>query len=245
MKFIFLIIFIIILNNSCLIQKDEINYNEKVLNNNLYGFKPISQSARLDSLTIYELSILALSGDIQSANKIATHYGIAERNDEKMYKWYLINSENNDSQSQYSIWSYRNLFHDDFILDYERRLFWLFQSRKNDNEFALNYISYEYIINECMFIKEIQYKEKIDIVIDNNNLNSLEIRAMRGNGIISLKLAEYYEQINNEKMVFWLRIGAQNGNKECMIKYGNYLINKNDELNIIRGEFWLQKSMGF
>jgi hypothetical protein len=124
-------------------------------------------------------------------------------------------------------------------LDSERGCYWLYLAIKNGNRYAVNYKSE---INENMYLFEKQ-QEKVEIFrISQNNVNQMKIRAMRGNGLIALKIAEFYEHSDYNEMVFWLRIGAQNGNSECMRRYGDYLTNTNDELNKIRGLFWLEKS---
>jgi hypothetical protein len=201
---------------------------------------PISPSLelRLTSSEIHELSIRALKGDNQSAKTLASCYGIGYRDYQKMDEWYLIGAENNDAGAQYSV-SIINLRNSISELDRERRCYWLYRAIKNGYSDALDYKD---TINENIYLLE-KRQEKVErVIITRENLERMKIRAMRGNGIIALKIAEFYEKLANKEMVFWFRIGAQNENRDSMRKYGNYLMNTNDELNKIRGSFWLTRS---
>ena len=192
---------------------------------------------RLGSSEIHDLSIQALKGDGQSAKELASCYRIGYNDYQKGSEWHLIGAENRDAGAQYSI---SIILRDSTsILDRERGCYWLYLAIENGHRYAVNY---KKEINKNTYLLEKQKENSEMININNNNLQEMKIRAMRGNGIIALKIANFYEKKNNNEMSFWLRIGAQNGNHDCMRRYGYYLMNTKDKLNKIRGFFWLERS---
>ena len=76
-------------------------------------------------------------------------------------------------------------------------------------------------------------------------LADLRISALQKNKKAALFLGKYYTETtaDDDLAEYWYEIGAQNGSTECMFKLGQIMISKNDELEQIRGMFWLEKAV--
>jgi TPR repeat protein len=197
---------------------------------------PISPSLSVRKANL-QMSIQALKGDSQAAREMAVGYIIGYNDYSNGKEWYLIGAENGDIDSQYSVSS---LEFEESNFDRERDLYWLYVAAKSGDEDALYRID-ELNVNVYLFEKEQANQENHRV--NNDNLEEMKLRAVRGNGLIASKLADYYERHHNEEMsIYWLRIGTQNGDNKCMRKYGIFLLATNDELSKIRGEYWLSRA---
>ena len=82
-----------------------------------------------------------------------------------------------------------------------------------------------------------------DITLDPNSTTRYQEGALEGSGQAALVLANHYSKASEaEEAEDWYRIGAQNGNNECMQQYGNILLGKKEMLDRERGKFWLARA---
>jgi len=67
--------------------------------------------------------------------------------------------------------------------------------------------------------------------------------AWLGSGQAALVLAAFSKNnsLEADAAEYWYRIGAQNGNSECMRQYGEILLGKDGSLDRERGRFWLNR----
>lgn len=173
----------------------------------------------------------ALLGNSGDAFKLYEHYAMANEFFDIGHMWLEVAAENsleeNDWIGFYN-WACCLERNDDI----ERQKYWYYLAYLNDKE-------KKYVDNMYPDFK-IDEDNK-DVIISESNVKEIEIKVKHGNKYLSLKLAQYYKD-DDEKYKHWLRIGAQNGNKECMKKYAELLKQSSDEYDNIRAEFWEKKS---
>lgn len=98
-------------------------------------------------------------------------------------------------------------------------------------------------------IKEIYYKYNFHFADDSEfllfeltDLEYFKTGALHGSGVAALHLAHYFKSLNDtEQYEYWLRIGAQNGNKTCIKEYALLLQKSSDEYDVVRATFWDKK----
>ena len=195
----------------------------------------------------------ALSGNSSDASALFCHYSefvFLETKDwpenltkdellEQCEYWTMITIENCFFEK-----TYRNIR---FFIDFE----------KNEPEIRKKYWIYRSLfLEEAEGTKQLTEKEKknIELFFTENvkyikkNLKKEEIAlyekgALCGNKNAAYSLGNYYKKNkNSKKELYWYRIGAQNGSKECMKKYAELLSKSKDKYDNIRAEFWKQKS---
>jgi len=77
-----------------------------------------------------------------------------------------------------------------------------------------------------------------DIPLTTSDVVRYKEGALKGCGQAALAVANYFKTaVDAEEAEYWYRIGAQNGNSECMEQYGNILLEKEDILDQERGKF--------
>ena len=86
--------------------------------------------------------------------------------------------------------------------------------------------------------------------IPQNEIPPLEEAALRGSGSSALKLADFYQCIEDDwdKGSYWTTISAEDGepvgmdNLAYLLRYGKGAVAKSDRKNEIRARFWLERS---
>ena len=174
----------------------------------------------------------ALLGNSGDAFKLYEHYAMANEFFDIGHMWLEVAAENSLEENDWI--GFYNwaccLERNDNI---ERQKYWYYLAYLNDKE-------KKYVDNMYPDFK-IDEDNKKDVVISEANVKEIEIKVKQGNKYLSLKLDQYYKD-NDQKYKYWLRIGAQNGNKECMKKYAEILKQSDDEYDKIRSEFWEKKT---
>lgn len=176
----------------------------------------------------------ALLGNSGDAFKLYEHYAMANEFFDIGDMWMEIFAENSIDENEW-IGFYNWAYHLERDDDIERQKYW----------YHLAYINN--IVKKYPHHIENKYpdfkidEDNKDVIISESNVKEIEIKVKHGNKFLSLKLAQYYKD-DDEKYKYWLRIGAQNGNKECMKKYAEILKQSDDEYDKIRSEFWEKKS---
>ena len=214
----------------------------------LYLFIAISCYANpfdIDSDQLKEKELLALKGDASSADDLSFFYTFSEdtadnENNKKINYWASIAAENDSTgRCQYNY--YVLITSEPFKLDnFKRGLYWLYKSSeigyknaKDDVFFKKDSSDWFEFSNDILFKKQIENKKE---------LSDYEEAAICGSGNAALNLYKYYLWNNDKSYNYWLRIGAQNGNKECMRKYAEFLRKSSDKYDNIRAEFWEKRS---
>lgn len=148
--------------------------------------------------------------------------------------WASIAAENDNSgHCQFNYYELIAGFHIDSSI---RGDYWLYQSivRKYKTALEVNNLSTE----TFSLANDLDFQ---NILVTDNNLTDIQEGAWRGSGKAALLVANYYSEKNPEKYIYWIHIGAQNGNKECISKYIEILQNSNNPYDIKRASFWQHK----
>lgn len=184
----------------------------------------------------------ALEGDAESAHELSVFYEYSYNNLDDLYKyekaefWLAIAAEN-DSDGYYmkELASYLISINPNHNT---RGLYWLYKSSEKGYDKAKSAIEKIYYKYNFSFADDSDYTD-----FDTEKIEVYKEGALRGSSQAALFLANYYKEcVDEEQMIYWLRIGAQNGSKECMKKYAEVLSQGSDKNDIIRAEFWGTKS---
>ena len=183
----------------------------------------------------------ALKGNAKVSNELSQYFEYsndtkaADNRDKTLY-WLLIAAENDTTGfymkelSSYLISTNPK--------KKSRGLYWLYLSAQYGQDDAKKDI--ENIYHEYIF-----YLANDSDVSENNNsdITVLTELSIHGSGKASLLLAYSYKNKNDyDNYKYWLRIGAQNGSKECMKEYAELLRKSSDKYDNIRAEFWEKKA---
>lgn len=217
-----------------------------------------------------ELILNALKGDYYSAARITMYFGMSKFDYHNSHFWMYIGFENNPNQTE-SIASVKDIFNtlimrlnSDSDTTYARKMersFYFFNmARKNGATWC------KYSINRYKNIDEWEHlsddEKYMSAKITEENLDAYIRGALLGSGIAALRLAKKYEADGNVNEyieclsfmgaefdenefyipAYWYRIGAQNGNKECMKEYAILLYNSSNVYDNIRADFWKARS---
>ena len=182
--------------------------------------------------------IQALNGDLYTAyNLLEHHLSIPMQSKEEFVKktlyWAIISAENDTyGRNMYTLYSFNKTYN--FISDV-RSIFWLRKSAQ---------LKYKDSLEEIKLLKiSIENENNQDITTYDFNLDEFKKCAESGNQYAVIELLKYYKTTNDtEQINYWLRIGAQNGSKECMKEYAALLKQSTDEYDNIRAKFWEQKA---
>lgn len=181
---------------------------------------------------------LALNGDQYAAYNLFEHYlSIHLESKEEFLRnalyWATIAGENDTyGRNMYVLYSFNRTYN--FISD-ARAIFWLQKSAELKYEDALREIERMEIPSpdDC----------GINKIICGNNVKEYIECAESGDQYASTELVRYYRDLNDDSQAeHWLRIGSQNGNKECMKNYADVLRKSNDSKDKIRATFWENKA---
>jgi TPR repeat protein len=211
----------------------------------------ISSYGRMSADEVPQKTMDALSGDPLAAMSLATYSNIFSSIIlwfwEESGRWLIISAENG-SEGGHLLLSDRLINYSSN--DFESRIrgiFWLYTMVKNgyrleSAEPSLNRLGHT--------LETAQPPDDSRFPFDNTQLSAAlisdyRIGALQGNRRAALILGKYYsEAVNHELSEYWFRVGAQNGCPESMYKLGQIMINKDDELDQVRGRFWLDRSTG-
>lgn len=220
-----------------------------------------SFSPRITDVEIGNLEIKALKGDYKAAMKLADFYGIDKQDLHAQKFWNCIFFENNNEAGS---WNFANTNYSGKLGNI-RFQYLVFLSESYRKEKRINtYVEQEYE----QFHKKY---ESFSFVSDDNvweeitdtNIDDFQLNAYSGSGVAAWKLAQYYKTRNNKDTkvtysrildfaieatedgectyLYWIRIGAQNGNPKCIEEYTKILKESSDEFDNKRAEFWCNK----
>lgn len=224
-----------------------------------------SNKSRFSIKEIQQMENEALSGSFDSAMALSDYYGIDLQDVILDMFWTSICFENNPSEGSWNF-AHMNFGTDEKSLRFQY-LFFLSEEaemqRINSKFFEITkeqFIEFHKKHPDFKFADDnLEYSS-----VTNENYQYFYDKAFSGSGLAALKIAQFYEKKNTQNIyadykrlldvgcvykpaeevlpLFWLRIGAQNGNKECMKKYAEILKQSDDEYDKIRSEFWEKKS---
>lgn len=193
----------------------------------------------IPSSEIPGLELAAMKGNGEAAFNLALHYDLALNDEYNGEYWELIGAENGNIISAHNIavaLSYRN--------NYDiRGIYWFRVAAKHGVDSSIKNLNLLGIsIN--FDIPDDSIFEQMPDYLTIEEIKECEEGALKGSGIAALVLANFYCKVerDNNKLEYWYRIGAQNGNKECQVFFGKILMAKNDMLSQERGKFWLNRS---
>ena len=182
----------------------------------------------------------ALKGNAKSANELSLYYefshNVVDENKENMTLFWLLIAAENDTDGFYmkELSSYLISTNPK---SKDRGLYWLYLSAKLGNKESKKDIKNIYSNYNFEFYDDSDFSNEINI-----SKEALIYGALHGSGKAALQLSAYFKTMNDMiQYKYWLRIGAQNGNKECMKQYAALLRQSADEYDKIRAEFWEKK----
>ena len=205
-----------------------------------------NSSLYLSKNQILEYSIEALKGDSVKSSYLYDYYALYDDNFIEGEYWLMIGAENGDETLEYSYACILKESHDDYF----RAIFYLKKSSEKGNEAAktmLQRLMKKIGINEEFKINENDFES-----INENNIHLFYNSAKSGSVEATEKLVQYYKTLNTLNItqsalerisdetsyIYWIRIGAQNGSKNCIKEYIELLQNSPDKNDNIRAEFW-------
>ena len=198
-----------------------------------------------------EYPISALEGDSLKASFLFDYYSLHNDDYEEGIYWTMIGAESGDKILEYNFaYILKDIYEDEL-----RALFFFTKSAEKGSEAAgkaLIQLQNDFNKRGYIFPKE----KDLPLEINKNNVKLFSDIAKLGSQKAAKKLVEYYkretslcnrdkkiDRIEDEKsFIYWLRIGAQNNSKECMIEYATLLKQSSDKLDNIRSKFWIKKA---
>ena len=197
----------------------------------------------------------ALSGNFDAAMTLSDYYGVDLQDVVTQEFWNCICFENNPIKGSW------NFVHINYMEDGKSKryqyLIFLCEQYKRTNAFRIK--KYEELHKKFAGFNfsndNLEYGD-----VTNENYQYFHDKAFSGSGVAALKIAQFYEGQSSQNYysgckrlldigskynpdeenlpVFWYRIGAQNGNKECMKNYAEILKRSNDKYDRLRAKFW-------
>lgn len=220
-----------------------------------------SCKSRFSTKEIRKMESKALAGNFDSAMKLSDYYGIDLQDNATGMFWNCICFENNPEEGSWNF-SQVNYLKDGKSLRYQYLIFLCEDYIKYLDSSSYVIQSYEKFHKEFAGFSFADDNLEYNSVSD-ENYNYFYNKAFSGSGLAALKIAQFYEKTVTQDIyasykillyigceynpaeevlpLFWYRIGAQNGNKECMKKYSDILKQSDDENDKIRAEFWENK----
>lgn len=185
----------------------------------------------------------ALRGNARAANDLSLYYEYshnitAEANKDDMVLYWLLIAAENDTTGFYmkELSSYLISTNPKAI---DRGLYWLYLSSEKGNKDAAEDIKNVYNNYNFEFADDSDYSDEIK-----NNIEDLMLGALHGSGKAALYLYTHFYSMNKiVQAEYWIRIGAQNGSKECMKKYAILLKQSSDTYDNMRSKFWEKRSV--
>ncbi len=185
-----------------------------------------------------EKIIQALNGDLYAAYDLFEHHLSVPVNSKEEFLqqtsyWAIIAAENDTyGRNMYTLYSFNRTFN---CISENRSLFWLQKSAQ---------LKYKDSLEEIKLLKKsIKNKKDLNSLSKIFNLEEYKNSAEFGNQHAVIELLNYYKKTDNKAEIkYWLQIGAQNGNKDCMKEYAAILKQSGDEYDSIRAKFWEKKA---
>lgn len=191
---------------------------------------------------IEEFTQNTLNGNCDYCCKLAEYYGLYLQDTESERYWRQVGAENGNLYCQYNYaisLKYVTINRYRFFINKAAELgFQLAIDTMDDNNIVFVNFSDDEFSDE----------------ISGSNLKKFIKGAELGNGLAALKVSNYLKKIQiNEDIenitsltdkthyIYWLRIGAQNGNQECIKQYYELLKASKNEYDNIRAQFWERK----
>jgi len=203
-----------------------------------------ASSLRIPDSELKNVMSKAVKGDGQAAYEVGLHFDGGCFDFENGLIWYTIGAENGHLFSMNSasilLLSPNNK---DGKEAYTRGIFWVYQLAVLvdwDTEKRLqSLVDYGYTPETAKPPSDSLFPRK---TLASSDIIRYQEGALQGSGQAALVLANHYSKASEaEEAEDWYRIGAQNGNAECMQQYGNILLGKTEMLDRERGKFWLAR----
>ena len=199
---------------------------------------------RLSKRKLEKTMMLAVKGDGEAALLVERHFSIGYNDSNDATIWDTIGAENDYPESQYGL-AYTLL---DYSHDPESKLrgiFWLYKMVVIGYRDAEEWLEKKgYTLDTAQPPDDSLFPYEYT-QLSETELEDCKTGALRGNKKTALILGKYYEEIeiNNELSEYWYRIGAQNGNPECQYILGQIMSDRDDQLDQVRGKFWLDRAV--
>ena len=188
--------------------------------------------------------INALAGEPDESREIALYYGLFLFDYNESYKWFIITAENNHREAHYMLANILLNFPPD--LDSKTRgIFWLYGMAKIGYRDTEEWLEREGYTLQTARPPDDSYFPDDYARLSETELEDCETGALQGNKKAAWLLGKYYSeiQVDNEFSEYWYRIGAQNGSPECQYILGQIMSTKEDELEQMRGKFWVDRAI--
>jgi len=233
-----------------------------IMSENIYSN---NQQSRFSEKELKKMESKALKGDFKASMTIVDYQLIDLQDSDTDIFWTCICFENNKSKGSWNF-AYLNYMENENSLRYQYLIFLSeeFMIQNSTKEWLeIKKEWYADFHKKFPDFKSSDDNLKFNDVTEENYQYFCD-KAFSGSGLAALKLAHFYENQTDKNVydaykrlldigckynpdeenlpIFWLRIGAQNGNKECMRKYAEFLRKSSDKYDNIRAEFWEKKS---
>ncbi len=201
--------------------------------------------------TLKILEKQALEGSNDAALKVWEYYSFSALDYESINIWEIILCENELSNNSNGSYNYAIMLFSQKSNEKERGWYWIRKCKEADY-FLDDYLDSLY--------KEFELKKYSELLeISKNDFPKMDHSEITKSAHYGNKDAAYYlytertnevEQIAKNTLllnpeydsaVYWLRIGAQNGNEECIRKYISLLKKSSNKYDNIRASFWEKK----
>ena len=198
----------------------------------------------LSGKDLSELTKTGLAGDIYDGICVFNYYAYSVFDINKKNEWIEFLAEEDFAFFEWEL-SRKLINSEEDNNSKIRALYWIFSAEKDGENNAKIFIKKEKLEIESPYPqlgKDI-YKKENNKVLD-YEIEVLTDYALRGGKQEACFLYEYYKKYKQDeaKVIYWLRIGAQNNSAKCQYEYSKYLLSQNDEYNKIRGRFWIRKA---
>lgn len=194
---------------------------------------------KLSDDTLHDLKTKTLSGDIVSTVELMNAFISTEVDvTDDFMAWSEVAAENELFVSDPLYFFKVNCYNTAYYLlnitrNEERSLFWYAKSEYKGQVPEFEELADKY--KNIFPVKESVLKN-VDI---ENNLSAYRMYANLGSAEAARKLVLYYlAEKNDSEYTKWVRIGAQNGDKSCMEKYAQKLVESRNPWDSLRANFW-------
>ncbi|MGN0729267.1 hypothetical protein [Treponema sp.] len=204
--------------------------------------------------TLKNLEKQAMEGSVEAALKVWEYYSFSALDYEAISIWEIILCENELSNNSNGTYNYAIMLLSQKSFEKERGWYWIRRCKNAD------FLIDDYLDN---LYKELELKNDIELREKSiNGFSKMNYSEIRQSAHYGNKDAAYYlytEKMNDfteqnqipkntlllnpeyDSAVYWLRIGAQNGNEECIRKYIDLLKKSSNKYDNIRASFWEKK----
>lgn len=205
----------------------------------------------LSKKTLKTLEKQALDGSIDAALKVWEYYAFSALDYESINIWEIVLCENELSNNSNGTYNYAIMLLSQKNSEKERGWYWIKRCKEAD------YLLDDYLDSLYKELELNDYGESLGKSI--NDFSKMDYSEIRKSAHYGNKDAAFYlyseksndvEQITKNTLLlnpeyesaeYWLRIGAQNGNEECIRKYIELLRKSSNNYDNIRVSFWEKK----